>query len=361
MNSSPDQSHTCKAPPAAPELSAPTSIEIYPSGDLWISTGVKRFRVSSTALRLASPVFARMLDPTSPFSEGRSLANGTLSNLNLCEDDPDATEIILNVIHHRGMQVPQLVQSSLLFSIGELCDKYDMVGTLQGWANLWMSKIPAEDSAPWSHPTSSSTPPAPHTSVVRWLALSWAFRHPDTFEAITRHLIPNSKFTADGTLVDHTGAPLAIDGVPEKIADLISASIDTLHNLIYTTVYAQLSLYLGTKNLCRHKSLPCDRIQLGTLMRFMANAGLSKDPSVASLHDGPELTANQILDVFAGKENLATQLSQQQIVHYGAAFRHQAPTLQHVACTPLPQIHEALTKVINNVQGIKLSQVVPGH
>ena len=93
----------------------------------------------------------------------------------------------------------------------------------------------------------------------------------------------------------------------------------------------------------------------------MATAGLSKDPSVASQHDGPELTANQILDIFAGKENLATQLSQQQIVHYGAAFRHQAPTLQHVGCTPLLQIHEALTKVINNVQGIKLSQVDPGQ
>ena len=58
------------------------------------------FRVSSKVLRLASPVFVRMLSPT--FKEGRALLHEDRVVIELKDDDPSLMELILNILHHQA-------------------------------------------------------------------------------------------------------------------------------------------------------------------------------------------------------------------------------------------------------------------
>lgn len=161
----------------------PQDVKIYPSGGVYLYTPTKRFEVFTTALGLSSPVFARMLDPSSPFLEGRQLALGSKDSptqVALHEDDSEALEIILNIAHHRGENVPKWLEPEKMFAVATLCDKYDMTAALSGYASAWMGKLTQEDLK--------------GKDAIRWLAVGWAFKNDCLVEDVTEYLIKNVKY-----------------------------------------------------------------------------------------------------------------------------------------------------------------------
>jgi hypothetical protein len=97
------------------------------------------FRVSSKVLRLASPVFVRMLSPT--FKEGRALLHEDRVVIELKDDDPSLMELILNILHHQADIGEHLVDAEKLARLAIHCDKYDCTKALSPWAAVWFTKL----------------------------------------------------------------------------------------------------------------------------------------------------------------------------------------------------------------------------
>ncbi len=88
----------------------------------------------STALRLASPIFNKMLDSSSLFLEGHQLALSSKdfpAIVILKEDDPEALEIILNIAYHRRHLVPKWLEPEKMFAVAVLYDKYNIMAALR--------------------------------------------------------------------------------------------------------------------------------------------------------------------------------------------------------------------------------------
>ncbi|KAF8414510.1 hypothetical protein EV426DRAFT_229861 [Tirmania nivea] len=169
---------------AAPRPSGlPQDVKIYPSGGVYLCTPTKRFEVFITALGLSSPVFARMLDPSSPFLEGRQLASSSKDSpaqVALNEDDSEALEIILNIAHHRGENVPKWLEPEKMFAVATFVIN-DMTAALSGYASAWTGKLTLED--------------VKGKDAIRWLAVAWVFKNDCLVEDVTEYLIKNVNIT----------------------------------------------------------------------------------------------------------------------------------------------------------------------
>ncbi|KAK3332906.1 hypothetical protein B0T19DRAFT_483060 [Cercophora scortea] len=91
------------------------------------------FLVSSKVLTLASPVFATMMGPN--FMEGQKLrsgqAQGKPPTITVEEDDLDAMQTILGVLHFKINLVPSTITPEQIAKIAVHCDKYDCAAPLR--------------------------------------------------------------------------------------------------------------------------------------------------------------------------------------------------------------------------------------
>lgn len=87
--------------------------------------GIEQFKVlvSKDVMRLASPVWATMLQP------GR-WSEASKNSLAMPEDDPDAMILVLHLAHMNYGQVPTSLYSKLLLKVAILTDKYGLFNLL---------------------------------------------------------------------------------------------------------------------------------------------------------------------------------------------------------------------------------------
>ena len=124
----------------------PTVI-LDPDGDLLLTVGSKpeyepkAYKVAASALGRASPVWKAMLfggwAESKPGSE--QLVVSEQWTISHPEDDPDAMEPLLAIIHGRSFEmVPdQLSSPQELHDILVVANKYDILGSLHPWINGW--------------------------------------------------------------------------------------------------------------------------------------------------------------------------------------------------------------------------------
>ena len=118
---------------------------ISPRGDVILtvkchSNGrLKYFRVSTSILRHASQVFDRLF--YGHMEEANKLKDCENSHVHLSEDDGDAMEIILRVLHHDtcGFVIPTELED--MASVALHCDKYDCHSILRPWVAQWLLPI----------------------------------------------------------------------------------------------------------------------------------------------------------------------------------------------------------------------------
>lgn len=105
---------------------APGLLTLDPEGDATLEVGEaparRRFLVSSKALKLASPYFARLFGPH--FSEGEQIQRSGCAHVPLPEDDPAALETILRTLHYQEPEGMEQVSTKQLVVLALHCDKY---------------------------------------------------------------------------------------------------------------------------------------------------------------------------------------------------------------------------------------------
>lgn len=128
--------------PAAAAASCLPKGDPDPNGDVILAVGpedaVKQIRVATKVLSLASPVFAVMFGPQ--WAEGQGLSTIDPPSVRLKEDDPDAMQCMLSVLHYRKI-VSTKVPLLLFKKVALLCDKYDCSVAMSSWAQDRLRKM----------------------------------------------------------------------------------------------------------------------------------------------------------------------------------------------------------------------------
>ncbi|KAF3922297.1 hypothetical protein ABW20_dc0107716 [Dactylellina cionopaga] len=99
--------------------------------------------VSAAALRNASPIWRRMLDPENGFRQlpTEKFGNKELPILSLTDDDPGSVLILLKIMHYRSKTVPKTLTYEQLLDMAITCDKYDCVDVVCAWSDFWIESL----------------------------------------------------------------------------------------------------------------------------------------------------------------------------------------------------------------------------
>ena len=128
------------------ELSDSAAAGIAPDGDviLVVGAGMKRLKAYSLVLKNASKVFSAMLNPR--FSEGRRLAENQSTEIDMPEDDAEAMEIMLNVIHGYNDAVRDGLGADQILRLAITADKFDCRIALAFAIKDWLKCADISDS-----------------------------------------------------------------------------------------------------------------------------------------------------------------------------------------------------------------------
>ncbi|RAL06798.1 BTB/POZ domain-containing protein [Aspergillus homomorphus CBS 101889] len=94
---------------------------------------IRQFLVSSKVLRLASPVFRKLLSPK--FREGMQMTESHCPIITLHDDDSECMETMLKVLHYQEEE--NQMNAEMLARLAVLCDKYDCNRALRPWVFKW--------------------------------------------------------------------------------------------------------------------------------------------------------------------------------------------------------------------------------
>lgn len=162
-------------------------------------------RTSSVVLCRISPVFERMLGPSSYFAEGDTtrIANDGTRHVCLPDDVFLAMGLILRVAHGvKQSHFNRLTTFEVLFQIAILCDKYDMCDTIKAWAC-------EELECTWTRNASIE-------QDYRSLFVSWILGYTKLFATVSHFVVLNSGLSASGDLslkgITGQGIPVPILG-----------------------------------------------------------------------------------------------------------------------------------------------------
>ena len=164
-----------------------TEIDENTPGDLVLKVGkdddAMILRVHTSILKLASPVFRKML--SGEWKEGSNYYNAS-NPLPLPEDDPLAFHMLCKILHHQ-------VDGRVAFSVAELrglsivADKYDCCGVLQPW--IWSRLALFIDSTVKSKGAKGVKGPAKDLSIHDALCISYLLGDSTLFWKASQHVI----------------------------------------------------------------------------------------------------------------------------------------------------------------------------
>ena len=168
-------------------------IRVVSSGDLRLhirreddNTLLKGFVVSSGALRLASSVWSRMLDPHGHFLESGG------EEMWLTDDDPTAFLILMRVAHLQFKQIEAAISYETLLALAKICDKYDTVTLIRPWVDRWLE------------PYASQAPKKSYQGFEGLAFIAWTLGKPELFWDVANSLVANITFDCNGNMM-HQG------------------------------------------------------------------------------------------------------------------------------------------------------------
>lgn len=149
------------------------TVDIVPDGDVILVVGIemKRLRAYSLTLKSASTVFRAMLGPR--FSEGQKLNDNGSTEIDMPEDDAEAMEIMLNVIHGCNNKVHDALDASRVLRVAITADKFDCKVALAFAIRVWLNCANVTDS----------------NQLWQLLKAAYWFDNPESFEEISLRLM----------------------------------------------------------------------------------------------------------------------------------------------------------------------------
>ena len=182
---------------------AAATLIIDTDGDLTMRFKGGELKASRKVLSLSSPVFQAMLGSGCQFKEStdKEFERDGNQTLSFEDDDFHTMAMIARIMHLQNNHVPDKLTFKQLYQVAVLCDKYDLKECLGPWPKIWAE--PYLDSNGLE-------------GYEGWLFMSIVFGNDELFKDVTRHLILNSKASADNSLVTTKG----ID-VSERVSSTI--------------------------------------------------------------------------------------------------------------------------------------------
>lgn len=95
-----------------------------------------RLLVSSKLLSVASPYFKKLFGPDS--REGQRLRKGERPEIALKEDNLDAAQIVLHILHSKNLRQDDELKPEHVEAIAKQCDKYECIDSLYVWMRYWI-------------------------------------------------------------------------------------------------------------------------------------------------------------------------------------------------------------------------------
>ncbi|KAI5840790.1 hypothetical protein DFP73DRAFT_557864 [Morchella snyderi] len=279
-------------PEAAAPAKPPTDPKAAPAPASDASTTAKptplRFRVSSSVLCAASPVFNAMLGPNSSFAEAVSLRTAARAPASsplessaplvqhvqpLYDDNGTALAVILYAIHLQTHKVPREVTFQQLKQLAVVCDKYDCVGAVRLWAEVWMEPFRKNVTM---------------VGFEDWLFIAWVFSSRNFFAKVSKSLVSRIVVGEDEagkrvvSWAAHKGRGRdrlrQFDAyVPEVILNALLKQRNTIVKEIVTLCSSTFTKYAsGVIPLCKHtpNDPRCDTYLLGALYKAFAGIGM---------------------------------------------------------------------------------------
>jgi predicted Ser/Thr protein kinase len=155
--------------------------EIFQSGDLILETtkgdGSVGYVVSSQVLCMTSKVFLKMMGRDSLFKEAIDVRRANVLGFHpavvTVDDDHQALEFILNVLHHRHDMLPKVLSFPELVRIAEICDKYELQLALKPTLDRFLEPYKTNLTGGYRD----------------WLLISYVFGYEDIFNQISKELV----------------------------------------------------------------------------------------------------------------------------------------------------------------------------
>ncbi|KAH8685914.1 hypothetical protein BGZ60DRAFT_477629 [Tricladium varicosporioides] len=208
--------------------------------------------VSSKHLSLASSVFHVMFENN--FREGLELQSSDKAEVLLPEHDLEAFTLLMNIIHAKSRQIPRKVTLSLLLKLAILVDKYQLLEAISAWGDIWVAALKQF---------------IPHrfcNDLISWLCITWVFRCPDEFQAVTLFLereSPEPNLSTSYGKEEFEKLPVP-DTVLARIKRNRHAAIECLFRALNKIVQ---NLTKPWPVYCEKADTQCEGMILGTLLR----------------------------------------------------------------------------------------------
>ncbi|RJE23248.1 hypothetical protein PHISCL_04405 [Aspergillus sclerotialis] len=229
--------------PASPQSRSP-EVKASPDDLLRLDPAVRRFRVSSRHLILASGYFEQRLKGY--WSEE--------TDLKITGADPNSVGILLNIMHGRTRSVPRRVNLDQLTDLAVLVDYFQCLETVQAFGDWWMEALKPSIQNEY------------YLQTARWIYVSWVFRNDEIFNTVTR--IAQRKGKGD----------MITFGIP--IPPSIKSCIDRQRRLAFERVLSALQdrqKHLEDSDGCFN----CSSAFLGALIKQMKSRGLYPAPNTS--------------------------------------------------------------------------------
>jgi hypothetical protein len=326
--------------------------EIFQSGDLILETtkgdGSVGYVVSSQVLCMTSKVFLKMMGRDSLFKEAIDVRRANVLGFHpavvTVEDDHQALEFILNVLHHRHDMLPKVLSFPELVRIAEICDKYELQLALKPTLDRFLE--PYKTNLTGCH-------------YRDWLLVSYVFGYEDIFSQISKELVLTGfwvnklRFFSAGLFSPSYSlsscTPSSITGKhylptivperglmkPDKLETQRQETVDKIRNHI-ESVQADLSSSWKCRASFNQKA--CEALALGHLIKSVAQSRLNEDE-----------TWNQSL------RSISIQLKGIADLCFPAMVYNGRTADAHIYCSWVPELRRVVNEAVNSVEGLKIS------
>ncbi|KAK6531712.1 hypothetical protein TWF694_002888 [Orbilia ellipsospora] len=141
------------------------------------------FLVSAAALRVASPVWRKILDPDTGFAPlGTIEVNGKqYRKTTVYGTTVETLSIFFDIFHYKTAKTPRKVAFSTLQGIALLADEFDISTALSPWPQFWIESC-LEDKNPYSQSSEG-------TAAEIWLFIGIIFSNAVIVERASRYLL----------------------------------------------------------------------------------------------------------------------------------------------------------------------------
>lgn len=157
-------------------------ITIHEGGDMHFvvisknGTSSKTWLVSSSCVRLASPVWASTIETLSADQSGKL-------RLEVVDNSDNIIEIALRAAHLQHLTIPLHLSFGELVDVAEVCEHHDVARLLEPYLKSWASRWSANVLAP---------------GYGLWIFVAYHFGYFDIFETLSEHLAESMRMGEGG-------------------------------------------------------------------------------------------------------------------------------------------------------------------